>query len=92
MYLATLGLSCSMRNLSLRCTDSSCGAWAHQLWCTTNALFPDQGSNLCSLQLQGGFLTTGPPAKSWDQFLNISIFHNTWNSTKDLEEAPLPIS
>ena len=56
---------------------SCCGAKAlgcsgsvvvvHKLNCPVACgIFPDQGSNLCPLQLAGGFLTTLPRGKSWD--------------------------
>ena len=56
---------------------SCCGAKAlgcsgsvvvvHKLNCPVACgIFPDQGSNLCPLQLAGGFLTTLPRGTSWD--------------------------
>ena len=35
-------------------------------------IFPDQGSNPCSPALAGGFLATGPPGKSGNDFLDVT--------------------
>ena len=56
------------------CGGSSCGAWAlgtwvsvavaHGLSCpTASGILLDQGLHPCPQQLEGGFLTTGPPGK-----------------------------
>ena len=43
---------------------SSCSMWAQRLSCSVaRGSFPDQGSNLCPLHWQVGFLTTGLPGK-----------------------------
>ena len=59
-YLATLGLSCSTKDLS--CSKIfSCGM---QAFCCDICIIPDQGSDLGLLLWKGGILTSQAPGKS----------------------------
>jgi len=76
IYLAALGLSCSMQDLLLWCTDclvvahrlQSTGSViaAHGLSCSESSglLVPQSGFIPTSPEIQGRFLTTGSPGKS----------------------------
>ena len=75
IYLAALGLSCSMGDL--RCGMWGLSLWyagfslvaAHRLSCPVacGILVPWPGIEPMSPALEGGFLTTGPPGKSQEQ-------------------------
>ena len=73
IYLATLGLSCSMWDLQFQHTESLVVAYGPQ--------FPDQGSNWGSLHLELGLLATGPPGKSLQVvFQKTCIYYFATNS------------
>ena len=89
IFLAVSGLGCSMRGLllwhagsSLQCegfplvvAQAGSGVEAHGLHCpvTCGILVPRPGIKPMCPALEGGFLTTGPPGKSW-----ISRFNCRW--------------
>ena len=61
-YLAVLGLSCLMRDLTLLLTDSRCGVqalWLPGMW----DLSSPTRDQTWAPTLQGRFVTTGPPGK-----------------------------
>ena len=76
IYLAALGLSCSMQDLY--CSFSSCGSGsfvAHRFSCSMvcwESQFPDQG---LTPALQGRFITTEPPGKS---LVIITVAPESW--------------
>ena len=83
---------------SRRVGFSSCGSWAQWLWLTASGvvaqglscsaacgIFPDQGSN-CAPVMAGGFLTTAPPGKSWDNF----ILTQNFTLVKSHKQSRLP--
>ena len=69
IYLVALGLSCHMWDLSLWRMESPVAA----LWlsCSTacEIFVPRPGVVPPSFALQGGFLTTGPPASAYPLFM-----------------------
>ena len=73
--LSSYGVRASHCTDFSRCSTQTLGqvgsvVTAHRLNCSgACGISPDQGSNPCPLQLAGGFLTTGPPGKSWSTFI-----------------------
>ena len=73
IYLAASSLSCFMQYLSL--WHSASLVTVHGLNCSEphGILVPGPGIEPMSPALQGGFLTTGPPGRSLEKFLKLSM-------------------
>ena len=77
------GFSCGA--WALGCTGfRGCSAWAQQLWCSGPSrssacgLFPDRGSNPCSLHWQADSSPPVPPGKPCCSLLETGALLNSW--------------
>ena len=72
----TWDLHCSVWDLSLWCVDSVIAVHGLSCFAACGILLPWPGIKPPSPALQGRFLTTGPPGKSW-QFFSFNPISNT---------------
>ena len=78
IYLAALGLSCSMGGCSLWHTDSLVAVHKLHFSMSYEILVPQPGIKPASPALQGRFLTTGPPRKSHEWCLYLLTDITKW--------------
>ena len=62
---------CCFSPRALKCGLSSCGTWAQLLWSMWD--LPRPGIKPVSPELPGGFLTTGPPEKSTNIIVGVTV-------------------